>query len=224
MAEPGRGWGGTDIADPLTILKPFKPGMGWPGLTLLMVSTTGEQSAYFVLDDDLQPRPAPIPARLEATAARLPAQEEVRDRWSGIGFRVQEQRFVASMEEVREVLDPPVCTRVPGTASWFLGVANVRGTLVPVLDLHGFASGGRSAQSRQARALLYNRDGVAAAFRVDDVLGMKRFYMEEQASVRSGVDALAPYVTGGFRRLNEEWPVLSLADFVASRDFLEISR
>ena len=162
--------------------------------------------------------------RLAAAGTRLPAQEEVRDRWSGIGVRVGSERFVASMDEVREVLDPPACTRVPGTASWFLGVANVRGTLVPVLDLHGFASGGRAAQSRQARALFYNRDGVAAAFRVDDVLGMKRFYLEEQAPVGTGADALAPYVSGGFRRLNEEWPVLSLSDFVASRDFLEIGR
>jgi len=162
--------------------------------------------------------------RIAAAGVRLPAQEEARERWSGIGFRVGQERFVASMDEVREVLDPPHCTRVPGTASWFLGVANVRGTLVPVLDLHGFMIGGRSGQSRQARALMYQRDGVAAAFRVDDVLGMKRFYMEERAPVRTGVDALAPYVTGGFRRLNEEWPVLSLSDFVASRDFLEISR
>jgi twitching motility protein PilI len=162
--------------------------------------------------------------RLEAAGARLPAQEEARDRWSGIGFRVGDDRFVASMDEVREVLDPPACTRVPGTAPWFLGIANVRGTLVPVLDLHGFVTGGRAAQSRQARALMYQRDGVAAAFRVDDVLGMKRFYLEEQGSVGTTADALAPYVSGGFRRLNEQWPVLSLSAFVASRDFLEIAR
>lgn len=162
--------------------------------------------------------------RLAAAGARLPEQEEVRDRWSGIGFRVGSERFVASMDEVREVLDPPTCTRVPGTASWFLGVANVRGTLVPVMDLHGFVTGGRVAQSRQSRALMYHREGIAAAFRVDDVLGMKRFYLEEQAPVATGAEALAPYVSGGFRRLNEEWPVLSLSDFVASRDFLEIAR
>ena len=162
--------------------------------------------------------------RLAATGARLPGQEETRERWSGVGFRVGDERFVASMDDVREVLDPPVCTRVPGTASWFLGVANVRGTLVPVIDLHGFATGGRSAQSRQARALLYDRDGVTAAFRVDDVLGMKRFDVEEQAPVSAATEALAPYVNGGYQRQNEQWPVLSFAQLVASKNFLNIKQ
>lgn len=162
--------------------------------------------------------------RLEEAGARLPAQEEVRDRWSGIGFRIGDQRFVASMDEVREVLDPPTCTRVPGTASWFLGVANVRGNLVPVMDLHGFMAGGRSPQGRHARVLMYNREGVAAAFRVDDVLGMQRFYMEERTGMSIDAGALTPYVQGGFRRRNEDWPILSLSDFVVSKDFLEISR
>jgi twitching motility protein PilI len=162
--------------------------------------------------------------RLIDAGARLPAQEEVRDRWSGIAFRVGDERFVASMEEVREVLDPPSCTRVPGTAPWFLGVANVRGTLVPVMDLHGFMVGGRAAQSRHAKVLMYHREGVAAAFRVDDVLGMKRFHMEEQAQVDTGAQALAPYVRGGFQRASEAWPVFSLDAFVASRDFLDIAR
>ncbi|MEQ9257576.1 MAG: 6-hydroxynicotinate reductase [Roseovarius sp.] len=65
VAEPGRGWGGTDIEDPLTILNPWLAKKGaHPGLTLLMVSTTGEQWGYYVLDDDLVPRKAELPEAL----------------------------------------------------------------------------------------------------------------------------------------------------------------
>ena len=46
-AEPGSGWGGTSINDPLDIIRSIDPKHAWPGLRLLMVSTTGEQSAYF---------------------------------------------------------------------------------------------------------------------------------------------------------------------------------
>lgn len=52
MAEPGTGWGGTDLRDPLTILKPFDLKEAWPGLRLLMVSTTGEHFAYYELDEN----------------------------------------------------------------------------------------------------------------------------------------------------------------------------
>ncbi len=66
MAEPGQGWGGADIDDPLDILGPFNPKKGArPGLTMLMVSTTGEQFSYFVLDDDLQPMKQPLPETLQ---------------------------------------------------------------------------------------------------------------------------------------------------------------
>ncbi len=68
VANPGTGWGGTDIEDPQTILGPFNPKIAWPGLRLLMVSTTGEQYAYYELDSDLVPQPKPIPAPLLASA------------------------------------------------------------------------------------------------------------------------------------------------------------
>ncbi|MEX0339411.1 MAG: 6-hydroxynicotinate reductase [Arenibacterium sp.] len=68
VAEPGLGWGGTDIDDPLTILNPWLEKKGArPGLSLLMVSTTGEQSGYYVLDADLVPQAQPLPQSLQAS-------------------------------------------------------------------------------------------------------------------------------------------------------------
>ena len=71
VAEPGGGWGGTDVTDPLTIIDRIDPKTARPGLRLLMVSTTGEDSAYFVLNDDLVPEPAPMPAPLQVVVDRI---------------------------------------------------------------------------------------------------------------------------------------------------------
>jgi 6-hydroxynicotinate reductase len=71
VAEPGTGWGGTNIDDPLSILQPFKSKIAWPGLRLLMVSTTGEHHAYFELDEDLRPVPRDLPAALRESVARI---------------------------------------------------------------------------------------------------------------------------------------------------------
>ena len=71
VAEPGTGWGGTDIADPLAILLPFDSKVARPGLTMLMVSTTGEHAAYFVLDDRLKPVPREMPVPLRDSVARI---------------------------------------------------------------------------------------------------------------------------------------------------------
>jgi 6-hydroxynicotinate reductase len=71
VAAPGGGWGGTDIADPLAIVERIDPKMAWPGLRLLMVSTTGEHAAWFVLDDALRPVAATMPAAIAAIVARI---------------------------------------------------------------------------------------------------------------------------------------------------------
>ena len=71
VAEPGTGWGGTNIDDPLSILQPFKSKIAWPGLRLLMVSTTGEHFGYFELDEDLRPVAKDLPASLQESVARI---------------------------------------------------------------------------------------------------------------------------------------------------------
>ena len=71
VAHPGTGWGGTDLTDPLAILKPFDAKEAWPGLRLLMVSTTGEHFAYFELDADLKPEPKPLPDALAQSVALI---------------------------------------------------------------------------------------------------------------------------------------------------------
>jgi 6-hydroxynicotinate reductase len=71
VAQPGTGWGGTDISDPLAILKPFKPKLAWPHLRLLMVSTTGEQYAYYELNDELRPIEKDLPASLTESVERI---------------------------------------------------------------------------------------------------------------------------------------------------------
>lgn len=71
VAEPGTGWGGTNITDPLAILGPFDPKNARPGLRLLMVSTTGEHYAYFELDEALHPVEKPLPEALVQSVERI---------------------------------------------------------------------------------------------------------------------------------------------------------
>jgi hypothetical protein len=71
VAEPGTGWGGTNVTDPLVIIESVDPKKAWAGLRLLMVSTTGEDAEYFVLDDKLEPAPATMPAEVRKAVDRI---------------------------------------------------------------------------------------------------------------------------------------------------------
>lgn len=49
-------------------------------------------------------------------------------------FRVGDLGLLFPVTAGREVITPPAVSRIPNAASWLRGLANVRGTLVPVVD------------------------------------------------------------------------------------------
>lgn len=72
VADPGTGWGGSTIEDPLEILGDWTPAKGAkPGLSVLMVSTTGEQFGYYILDQNLKPVKHDLPAELRPSVERI---------------------------------------------------------------------------------------------------------------------------------------------------------
>jgi 6-hydroxynicotinate reductase len=71
VANPGTGWGGTDITDPLSIVTGFEPKIARPGQRILMVSTTGEDAAFFVLDENLKMIPAEMPEPVRKVVERI---------------------------------------------------------------------------------------------------------------------------------------------------------
>jgi hypothetical protein len=71
VANPGTGWGGTDIDDPLSIIERWDPAVAWPGLRLLMTSTTGEHAAWYVLDQALRPVPQEMPPEVRRVVERI---------------------------------------------------------------------------------------------------------------------------------------------------------
>ncbi len=71
VANPGLGWGGTDITDPLSVIQKIDPGVAWPGLRLLLTSTTGEDALYCVLDENLKPIPQEMPEPVRLVVDRI---------------------------------------------------------------------------------------------------------------------------------------------------------
>ncbi|MCW5235743.1 6-hydroxynicotinate reductase [Verminephrobacter eiseniae] len=71
VAQPGTGWGGTDLTDPLAIIAGWDARRAWPGLRLLITSTTGEHAGWYLLDHQLKPVPAPMPAAVGRIVQRI---------------------------------------------------------------------------------------------------------------------------------------------------------
>jgi twitching motility protein PilI len=143
--------------------------------------------------------------------------------WVGVAFRMGGETFLVAREETREVLGyPPVVTRIPGAKSWVKGLANVRGQLLPMLDLRQFLGSGATASGRNTRIVVVNHREIPAGLMVDEVLGFRRFAEAEfNAEAPPTVIRCDSFLAGAFRRGGEVWPVLSLKSLVESQSFLQ---
>jgi len=156
--------------------------------------------------------------------AELPAQEEARAEWTGVGFRVGGRQFVTAMGEVTEILSQPDLSRIPHTRPWVRGIANVRGRLLPIMDLAGYLGKGQIAMTEESRVLVMEQGGVVAGLLVEEVLGMRRFYMEQWGQASNEQDAdIAPYVAGRFQRDADAWPVFSMDQLARHPEFMKVA-
>ena len=152
--------------------------------------------------------------------ARLDIAAGQTQSWTGLAFRLHEHWLVAPREDVREVINPPKLTRVPGSRPWMLGVANVRGNLLPVTDLGQMLGGQRQPEHRDQRVLVFNSDRLPAGVLVSEVAGYRQFAASDQRhELTNGVGPLEPYLLGGFAREGRNWLVLSLHKLTRSQAF-----
>lgn len=127
----------------------------------------------------------------------LPEQIEAPGLWRSIGFRVGEHQFVSGIDEIGEILMslPPV-TSIPATRPWLLGVANVRGNLIALVDLKQFLFGQRTHVTSRARVLVVKQAGGNVGLLVDELLGQRNLTDADRVGAEGEADAaLARFVT-----------------------------
>jgi twitching motility protein PilI len=176
---------------------------------------------------NLRDQPFELLAALERrgrAASASPGEEPTPDReWVGIGFRMAGELYLVARDETREVLSvPSQLTRVPGAKAWIKGLANVRGALLPVIDLRQFLGSGVTPLTRNTRVIVVNHREVPAGLLVDEVLGFRRFAEGEFAGeAPPTLLRCERFLAGAFRRGGEQWPVLGLRQLVENPGFLD---
>jgi len=127
----------------------------------------------------------------------VPEQIEAPGLWRAIGFRVGDRNFVSGIDEVSEILmSPPPVTSIPATRPWLLGVANVRGNLIALVDLKQFLFEQRTHVTGRARVLVVRQSGGNVGLLVDELLGQRNLTDADRAGAEGEADPrLARYVT-----------------------------
>lgn len=155
--------------------------------------------------------------------AGLPEQIEAPGLWRGIGYRVGARRFVSGIDEVGEILSMPTVTIVPGTRKWLLGVANVRGNLVPIVDLKHYLTDEKTLLSDFSRVLLVRQPGGSSVgLLIDELLGQRSFSEEQRGHAEEEYDErFQRFVVENYPIGEERWGLFSMAALVRSHDFIQ---
>lgn len=165
-----------------------------------------------------------IEFRSRSKALGLPQQIEVRRTWSGVGFRLGGANLLSKLEEVDEILISPEMTRVPSALSWVKGIANIRGLLLPIMDLRDFIDGEAIQKGRKTRIILIKKGELVSGLMVDEVYGMRHFFEEERThNVPEVSDNLKKYLQGAFRKGNMHWGIFDMDNLAADPGFLEVA-
>jgi twitching motility protein PilI len=161
-----------------------------------------------------------------AHGAGVPEQIHAPGLWRGIGFRVGARYLASSLGEVNEILTFPILAPVPGTRSWLLGVANVRGNLVPLVDLRQYLTGVRSAVVETSRVLVVRQQGGSVGLLVDEVLGQRNFSPQQRVApplLDQDDESYARYVVESYALGEATWGQFSMTALVRTPDFARAS-
>jgi len=174
------------------------------------------------MNDTVNSTPFEILARYERLSlAHTSESQQVMDApglWRGIGFRVGPRLLVSGIDEISELLAVPQLTTVPGTQPWLLGVANVRGNLVPVVDFGRFLFGERTQHSERTRLLVVRQGSGNVALLVDEVFGQRTVSEDQRLdAVREEDPRLIRFVED--RVGEQQLAVFSMNRLVRAPDF-----
>jgi twitching motility protein PilI len=141
--------------------------------------------------------------------------------WAAVIFRIGETHLACGIDRVQEFIPPPPVTRVPGTKPWILGLANVRGDLVTIVDLPCYLNGERSPITARTRLLSATLRGRPVGLLVDEVFGQRSFVRDQaQATNMDAAATLHDYVRKQFRQGKDNWHELDLDLLFNTPEFL----
>ena len=150
----------------------------------------------------------------------LPEQLDAPGLWRGVGYRIGNHRLASGFDEVVEILPLPPVTPVPGAQPWMLGVANIRGNLLPIVDLKQFLEGDRTVLHEGQRVLIVRQDGGDVAVTIDELYGQRSFVDEQKIETEGLADGrYAHFIDRAYRLGEHPWAVFSLSLLTRTPEF-----
>jgi twitching motility protein PilI len=143
------------------------------------------------------------------------------EEWSGVTFNVSGCRLACNIDRITEILPCPQATPVPGAKAWIIGLANVRGELLTVIDLGRYLSGVRTPLTGNSRLLAASLNKAPIGLLIDEVYGQRHFLDSDALPAELAEDSPLRSVVSKQHALGAEtWHELDLDRLFNAAEFL----
>ena len=169
-----------------------------------------------------EPRPDSTAAETEKPEIRDAGDEKVESRNAGNGkaekhgtqlvtFLLKDEEFGFDIMSVQEIIRLPKMARLPHTPDYVEGVSNLRGAVLPIIDIRARFGMKREERTERSRVLVLDIDGRRTGLLVDGVRQVTQVAWNEfekpPAAIRNGT---ADYVDGVVKLDNGERIIIAL--------------
>jgi twitching motility protein PilI len=152
-----------------------------------------------------------------------PAMEEQGTRWVGTSLGIAGVSLLVGEGELEEVIETPPVTTIPGTKPWVMGVAAVRGGLLPVFSGDVLFRGRPYTGRVRDYCMVINRPGLHFGITLSHVQRDLRFPIEERLMDHPVDPDFARFTLGGFKYRGDFLAVLDIDKLVADEELSDAS-
>lgn len=135
-----------------------------------------------------------------------------------VGFIIGDEEYAVPILSIQEIIKPIGWTRVPQTPPYVLGVFNLRGSVIPLIDLRlkfGLAS---KKQDEETRFIVMKHGEDVAGFVIDRLTMALRLSKKDIGPAPDTVDGDNTIIDGVGKRENNILTILKV-DKLLERDF-----
>ena len=142
--------------------------------------------------------------------------------WQAVAFSANGQQLLVNMQQVSEVVEVSSITLIPGVQPWVAGISNVRGVVLPLIDLGLYLEGNASQAGNRSHVIAIERGEVRFGLIVDQVIGMRQVDSEKTEET-SATSSTASYLTGKVEIGGDYWHIFDTDRLLISQKIHQIA-
>jgi len=154
-------------------------------------------------------------------APALPSAMKQQGTSQYVGFELAGQHYLCRIERIQEIVIPERVTTIPEVPAYVAGVSNLRGTIIPVIDLRLLLGLAPKPADADTRTIVVNVGTRVMGCTVDTVAQVIRIPDGQIQPAPETVAVGAPRYVEGFVRVDDELYILLDTDQLLAPETLD---